>query len=95
MDHREDLVERSVDVIAIGIDTQFHSGRLSDTAIIIGLDQSVFGVEADLVAVGSNGSSQSTAIVASPSNQHQPTNQSSSTGDGDPTRGRVVSVLNS
>ena len=72
MDHREDLVEWSIDVVAISVDTQFHGRRLSDTAIIIGFDQSVFGVETDLVAVGSNSSSQSTAIITSPSNQHQP-----------------------
>ena len=75
MDHWENLIEWGVDVVAIGIDAQFHGGRLSDTAIIIGFNQTVFGVESDLVAVGSDGGSQRTAIVTSPSNQHQPMNQ--------------------
>jgi len=75
MDHGEDLIERGVDIVAIGIDAQLHGGRLRDATIVIGFHQAVFGVETDLVAVGSDGGSQRTAIVTSPSNQHQPGNE--------------------
>ena len=97
MDHGDDFVDRSIDVVAVRIDAQFHGRRLCDTTIIIRLDQAVFGLEADLVAVGCDCSSQCTPIIASPSNHHKTTNirNRHKTGHANPTVGTVVSVLNS
>lgn len=71
MDHRKDLIQRGIDVIPIGINTQLHGGRLSDASIVIGLDQPIFCMEGKFVAVSSNGGSQSASIVASPANHHK------------------------
>ena len=71
MVHGDDLIEWSIDVISVSIDTQFHGGRLSDAAIIIRFDDTVLGVETNLVAVGGDGGCQSTPVVASPTNHHK------------------------
>ena len=54
MDHGKDRVDGGVDVITLGIDPKLHGRRLSDAAVVIGLDQSIFGAEVDVVTIGSD-----------------------------------------
>ena len=70
MDHRKDLIQRGINIVPIGINTQLHGRRLSDTSIVIGLDQPILCMERKVIAVSSDGSGQSASIVASPTNHH-------------------------
>jgi hypothetical protein len=57
MDHGKDCVDGRIDIITIGIDPELHGRRLGDAAVVIRLDQSIFGVEAEVVTVGGDGGS--------------------------------------
>jgi len=71
MDHGKDLIQRNIDVISFLIDAEFHGTRLSDAAVIVGLNETVFGVEGNVVLVCGDGSSQGTSIVSTPTNEHK------------------------
>lgn len=98
MDHGKDRVDGGIDIITIGIDSELHGRRLGDAAIVIGLDQSIFSEEVDIVTVSGDGGSQSAAIVTAPTNHHKTSkvvSEIQGSGHAYPTRGTTVSVLNS
>ena len=71
MDHGKNRIDGAIDIITIGINPKFHSRRLSDAAVIIRLNQSIFVAEADIVTVSGDCGSQSTTVVTAPTNHHK------------------------
>lgn len=71
MDHGKKSIDRSINVITMDINTKFHGRRLSDAAVVVGFNESVFVTEADFVTVGCDRGSQSATIVTTPANHHK------------------------
>eukprot|EP00053_Salpingoeca_punica_P013417 m.121411 g.121411 ORF g.121411 m.121411 type:complete len:543 (-) comp16203_c1_seq1:553-2181(-) len=70
VDHRHDLVEGDVDVIALRVDADAHGGGLRDAAKVVGRLLAVAVVPLHAELVGDDAAGDGGAVVAAPADKH-------------------------
>ncbi|ANB10962.1 myo-inositol-1-phosphate synthase [Sugiyamaella lignohabitans] len=68
---RDNLVERSINILSISINTKLDGSSLSNRTEIVGLNLTILGIERDVVTVGSDSSSQGRTVITTKTNEKQ------------------------